>query len=395
MGLFDNLRKVVDTAKDSINKVIETAQNEKDPLADETVKMYFEIICGMRHTFKSIDDEPVVGNVKAKKYVEYFLGAECDQEKLQKTLEFYNRSRSDYPSDPVDKVLSDFRKSLFEKSIKGKGNYELNRYEAFKMFRNEELEAARAEYEKILDTIKDNINYKHFSQGMKIMQADTTAKYLAIAESFLEENPITEKLILEYVVDSYVGRVNSPEFEYHSDWHRDVALLIIRALNFDKHKGEKENYISASDEGYCNFVTTVPYYNSVIEDNPFEKEKYINRFTNEIKKGNIFYGVYTSFGKDCFSPSEVNDYFCDAVCYLAWKSITGVENWYSADGEIISDTKNVQDIFDIICTYLENPDEYGDLKIAPLFDEETGEVEVYNTISDDVRSQLGTLDLDE
>ena len=81
MGLFDKLRGVVDTAKNTINSVMDA----NDPLADLTVKKYFEIVCGMRHTFLSSGEELVTGNVKAKRYVEYFLGGACDEEKLEKT----------------------------------------------------------------------------------------------------------------------------------------------------------------------------------------------------------------------------------------------------------------------------------------------------------------------
>lgn len=348
MGLFDKLRGVVDTAKNTINSVMDA----NDPLADLTVKKYFEIVCGMRHTFLSSGEELVTGNVKAKRYVEYFLGGACDEEKLEKTLELYNISRTDYPKGKTEEVLSKFRKSLMNAK-----EYQLDRFKACELFCQEEIAAAAVEYDKILNVIKDNINYMHFSQGLKKMQCDEAVKSIVIANSFYDGNPITQKLVLMYLIDSYCGRINSSKFNSLYDYHDDVALLVLKALHFEKYGGDKENYISITDEDYRKFVLSVNYYKNEIDDNPFDKEEYIVRFAEGIKKREVFYIVYTSFGRECFHISCIDDYFCDAVCNLAWKVIATKRKWLNQNGDDVSESNRESDVFNILCTYLRDPDE--------------------------------------
>lgn len=381
MGLFDKLRNVVSTT-----------QSDNDPLADVVVKNYFEIICGMRHTFLSSGPEKVSDNEIAKKYVEYFLGCSCDEEKLQKTLELYNISRVDYPNNKTEAILSDFRKSLINST-----RYCLNRHEACKMFYNNEILMAARELNEILEIIKNNVNYRHFSQGVQKMNYSSAIKDIVITNSFFEDNPVMKQIVLEYLVDTLLGRMNSEKYNMLYDAHDDVALVVIKALHFEKHGKQREGYTTITDNEYRNFVLSVPYYNRVIEDNPFDKEKYIAKFTKGIKSRQVFYGVYSSF-KDCFHITSIDDYFCDAICNLLWKTISQVCDWENSDGNLISESKSMTDVFNMILTYLDNPDEYDDLEIEPFFDdedEEIGDVEVYNIISDDVRSSLGAIDLDD
>ena len=336
MGLFDIFKK------------------EKNPLEDEIVKKYFEIICGMRHTFLATGREAITDNKRAKNYVEYFLGTECDQEKLEKTLELYNVSQTDYPNGKTETILSDFRRSLTKST-----NYTLDRFEAYKMFCPEEIEAVEIEYSKVLDIIKDNVNYKHFSQGIRSIKASNTAKHIVIAKSFCEGNAITQEVIFEYLIDDFVSRMNNDTYTKLHNCRDDIALLVLKALHFEKYSANEVNYKSISDDSFTNFVSNVVYYKKAIDDHPFEKESYIEKFANCIKNGKIIDGVYTSFGRDCFHITSVNDYFCDAVCNHAWKVISKKYNWQNHDGENISNSKNPQDIFDIICCYLENPEDYN------------------------------------
>ena len=89
----------------------------------------------------------------------------------------------------------------------------------------------------------------------------------------------------------------------------------------EPYGGDKENYTSITDEDYRKFVLSVNYYKNEIDDNPFDKEEYIVRFAEGIKKREVFYMVDTSFGRECFHIRCIDDYFCDAVCNLAWKVI--------------------------------------------------------------------------
>lgn len=357
MGLFDKLRGVVDTAKDSVNKAVETAQNSinkamatNDPLADLTVKKYFEIICGMRHTFLATGREAVTGNTKAKKYVEYFLDGPCDEEVLEKTLELYNISRTDYPNGKVEAALSDFRRSL-----KNATNYRMDRYEACKRFCQEEIAAATAEYKNVLHVIKDNVNYRHFSQGMKSISCNSAIKDIVVANSFCEGNPITQKLMVEYLIDSYIGRTNDATFNTLYDYHDDVAKLVLKALHFEKYGQKAEGYRTIIDEDYRDFVQKVGFYKRAVDDNPFEKEKYIAQFAKGIKAREVIYSAYTSFDEGSFHIGSVDDYFCDYLCNLTWKEAAKAKKWMD-NGENISESKEADDVFRILCAYFEEQD---------------------------------------
>lgn len=391
MGLFDKL-------KETVNVAIGSAPNVTDPLADPVIKKYFEIICGMRNTFITSSSNKVSGYIKAKKYIEYFLKSPCDEEKLQKALELYNLSCKDYPQSKIEIMATDFRKKV-EKS----NAYCLERYYANALFCQEEIDMAANEYDEILNVIKNNVNYGHFSQGLSKMQYSSIIKNLVISQSFCTGNSITQKLVLEYLMDSFVCRINSERYNSLYDIHDDIALLTIRALNFEKCHGNLNEYKPISKDDYYSFILSVPYYSGVIENNPFEKERYISRFVNDISSGKVFYGLYLSY-KDGFYLDCAHDYFGDFACNLLWKKIASERNWLNENGEDVSESTRAKDIFGMFFAYFRNPyktddleeEEFDELEEEEFFDdEEFGDVEVYNTTSDDVRSLLEAIDLED
>ena len=343
MGLFDKLKETVNSAKESVQSV-------SDPLADPIVKKYFEIICGMRHTFLATGPEKVSGNETAKKYVEYFLESPCDEERLENALSLYNLSRNDSPNNKSEMILSDFRKSLSESTT-----YRLNRYYATMLFCREEVTMALMDFNNILDVISDNVNYKHFSQGMEKMQYNRTIKNIVITESFCGGKSITRELVLEYLKDCFIGRMCSEKYNNLYDVKDDIALLTLRALNFEKCNGNSEEYKALTSDDYRNFVLSVPYYSRAIEDNPFDKEKYIAKFSESVRNGKIFYSLYSSY-KNGFNIESVHDYFCDFACNLLWKEITGKRYWLDENEEDISESTEPRHVFNILCSYFRNPD---------------------------------------
>lgn len=334
MGLFDKLLKAKPEAKPG------------NPLADPVVKQYFEIICGMRSSFLSSGEEPVSGNARAKKYLEYFLGTPCDTEKLKQALVLYNQSRTDYPTNDIESVLSNFRKSL-----KNSTTYRLERYEAANLFLQDEIAAATIEYDKVLDVIKDNVNYKHFSQGLDNMSFGGTIKDIVISTSFLDGNTITKKLVFDYLISIYVGRMTNSTYTAISNYTDDIALLALKAVHFEKYKGCRADYTTISDEDCRAFVLEEPAYKTAIDDHPFETEKYVTRFVDRMKKAGVFVGTYTSFDFKCYRIGCVDDYFCDAVCNWVWKEISDSETWMKNE-EDISESNDPSDVFSIVFTYL-------------------------------------------
>lgn len=344
MSLFEKFKGTIDSVKTSVMQAAENEKKKNDPLSDPTVKKYFEIICGMRKTFLLSGPENVTDNTLAKNYIEYYLGGPCDIVKLEKTLELYNMSRKDSSSDPTEKRLLNFRKSLIESN-----DYRMDRFEATRTFCQKEIERAAIEYELMLNVIKDNVNHKHFAQGMNKLQFSSAIKDIVVVESFLEGNPITKEIVLDYILDLYRNRVNkSNAFEAPLN---AVSALVLRALNFEKYGKEKSGYKTVSDLDYQNFVLTARAYQNAINDNPFERESSVEKFAQLIKECKILKSTYSSYrSPDCFYFGIKDDYFTDAVCHLTWKTIAHMKPW-EKDGINISSSNDASDILDILITY--------------------------------------------
>ena len=298
------------------------------------------------------------GNITAERYVKYFVGEAYNAEKLRIALEVYNRSRLLYdcsrsdqiPKNKTDRFLWEHRKELWSKSKEGSGLYEMDCYKANKLFCQEQIEAAAVELDKVLYIIKDNISYKHFSQGLSKISATSAAKGVAVADAFYDGDPVIRKLIFDYVVDDLV-------YKKSNGWSRfwsDISSMAIKAVHFEQYGVNGEDYETVGDEEYRNFVSCVAYYKNTIDDHPFDTEEYVEKFVAEIKKERTFFvETLSKFGGDDYSRlGAINDYFCDAVCNYVWKEIAK-ENWVNEDGENISKSTEYQDVFNIICTYLQ------------------------------------------
>ena len=362
MGLLDKLRSAINLVEkklQEINLSVSTSNasvlNEakaENPLADEKIKKYFEIICNMKNSLPKFEDA-AIEKEKAKKYIEYFLEGVCDEEKLENALALYHVSNVTYPSNEIEKEL---RRASME--VEEKGTYRLGKIKARKLFCQEEIATAMQEYNKILEVIKDNVNYLHFSQGMRKMECDYTIQLIVIADSFCSGNPITQKLIIEYLIDSYIARYNK-YVDQGSGYHAgdDISLLIIKALHFEKYGHDRANYPDVDDESYRDLVMNVNYYKETIDNHPFDTEMYIEKFANRIKKDGEIFGVpYTSFKGRFYIEKAVDGYFTDAACNLLWKEIAKKKTWLNKDGEDISQTRNYNDLFLIFFTYFSDPD---------------------------------------
>lgn len=341
MGLFDKLKSAIDTATDAINKSIESSQKSNDPLSDLTVKRYFEIICGMRHTFLVTGPEKVTGNEKAKNYLEHFLGGSCDIEKLERALELYNLSREDYPSSKEATIVSDFRKLLRDST-----EYDMDRYEACKLFCQKEIEAVTIEYNRVIDVIKDNINYDHFVQGLKKIDCDASIKDVVVYNSFAEGNPITRQLMFDFFCNSFTSLITNVNYKALYGIHDDIAKVVLKALHFEKCGESKEGYTSVTDDKYYNFVMNTSYYNEEINDHPFDKDEYTEKFIKQIKESK-------ALSKIGYSVIFREDYYCDLACNYMWKTIVQTGSWVN-NGEDISNSTKEQDVFNILCHYFKN-----------------------------------------
>ena len=350
MGLFDKLREAVNTVVDT---VMDSTQSTSDPLADEVVKKYFEIIWSMRQSFLASEPEPVNDNIRAKRYVEYFLGEACDEEKLKTTLELCNRSLTDYSTDKTTQMLSDFRKELGRNKPT---KYMCGRYEAYKLFCPEEIEDTMVEYNKVLEVIKDNVKHAHFAQGIKKINRDRALIHIAIDNSFHAGNTVTKQIVLDYFHDILVNIMHDTQFNKLFSRHDTLAQIVVRALHFENNSEKRENYNTVTDQEYKNFVVSIPYYNKAIEDHPFDKEEYIEKFAEAVKESGILYTAFSSYKEpNCFPMAYIDDYSLDAICNLIWKDVSNKREWINTEGEDVSMSKEPVDIFRILLTYFDNP----------------------------------------
>jgi len=354
MALFDKLRTALDLVENKLQNMSQstTLQSEQDPpkvadpLADETVRKYFEILCGTGAEFRKWDQYPLA-DLRAKRYVEYFLNGACDEEALEKAKELFARSTrvGFYNTSEEDSKLRTYRESA-ERA----GEYRIDQYEAYRKCCKEEIDAATIEYNNILEVIKGNVNYTHFSQGLRKMNCDYVIQIIVISESFHNGNPITQELIKQYLVDSYSARIND---EHNRNYHYvgdDIALLIVKALHFEKYGHDRGNYKTASYEEYCNFVAFVNQYKKIIDDHPFDKEVHTEKLAKRIMESKVFDSPYTSL-EGRFDLTDVDDYFCDAACHFLWTEIVRKGNWVDKAGEDRSETRDYNELFNIWATY--------------------------------------------
>ena len=357
MGLLDKLRVALDLAENKIKGWNQGAalsssnqqpeEKNVDPLMDETVRKYFEILCGTGQNYRKWDEFPMA-ELRAKRFVEHFLNDVCDERILEKAKELFKRSNL-FGDSNEDREL---RKHADEAAKSGE--YSMEECEAYRKFCQEEIDAATAEYNNILEVIKDNVNYIHFSQGLNKMKCDYAIKLIVIADSFYGGNPITQEVIKQYLIDSYRARINdesSKEYHYAGD---DLALLIVRALHFEKYGHNRENYKTASDEEYRDFVMTVDEYKRAIDNHPFEKELYTERFVERITQSRVFNSRNTYVAGPSVYLNDKDDYFCDAVCHYLWNEIVRKGAWVNEDGENITDTRDYNELFGIWVTYFTN-----------------------------------------
>lgn len=366
MALFDKLKDILVSTTNSLEKQGTSimAQAKKhvqlaaDPFTDLVVKQYYEIVCGMYETLMPhtrLNDSNFIEDVKVKKYIEHFIGEACDEESLNTTLELYRLCWGDYEKNKKNQRYLAAQR-LRSQTMKA-GLYKLDAFAAQKLVYPEEIVAAAAAYEKVLEVVKDTLNYKHFAQGMAKMPYNNHVKQIVVADSFCNGNPITKALVLGCVLHSLIKKNNCDSY---LTLHYDALQMALRALHFESHRSDRDSYTALSDADYRSVVTQVPAFNDEIKDHPFEKEEYIEKFANDIKSGNIFGGV--TFGLDVgsmlgldaeFFIDAMDDYYSDAVCNYVWHIIDSSNEW-KADDKVLNNSTDPDIMANIILAYVQS-----------------------------------------
>lgn len=205
MGLFDKLKNIMNTSS-----------NEGDPLQDEIVKKYFDIIYDMhmsRGWFGIDGTESADLNSRAKKYVELVLGGACNKERFVKAVELINLSNTDYPKTKPEKQLVDYCKPLYQeyKARDYKSAYGVDIKSACEACYPELLAEIKAKYEAaivaddncksfneviekyLLDPYRDPECYDFYIDSQVVKDCIC----VAIMDSFFEGNEFTQKVVLQ------------------------------------------------------------------------------------------------------------------------------------------------------------------------------------------------------
>lgn len=347
MDLRDTLQTKLGELKEKAQSIVGTfLKKTEDPLADIEARKYFEVLCGMGFSVP-MGSDGAQKMERSKKYIEYFLGGVCNEEKLQKAIEAYERSMK-VGSSEVETELREER-YRFEKTE----SYRLDKFKASRMFCQDEIATATEGISNILEVIKDNLNYRHFSQGLYKLKCSDTIKNIVIGDSFCNGDPITRELVIKHLLDTFVSRITDDSYNRLRGYAHDMALVVLKALNFEYYGTEREGYPPINDNEYINLVNSVAAYKNTIENHPFDKERYTEKFVNSIKNAKVFAGWAYGPSPDSFTFDKIEDYFCDAVCHALWKKIAAEGNW-ARNGKDISNSQDYADMFDMVYTYLKN-----------------------------------------
>ena len=353
MGLFDKLREAVNT-------VVDSAQSASDPLSDDVVKKYFEILCGLRLSGAGIS------NTEVKKYIEFQLGTLCDDAKLQEALNLEALLKAEYPKTKKEEELKE-RVKVIKRTIAETNAYSCTKVEAYNICCRELIDEMTSEYNVILDIIKGNVNCQHFGQGIykKIYEkydkqigtyrtVDLTC--LVISNSLYEGNAITQEIVLEYLLDIYENRVNKRRPEAIENPIDVITGMALKALHFEKYREDKTAYTTISADDCRDFILNDKSYKAKIEKHPFEKEEYIGRYIENIKDGAVFRLDYSSYPSyELFWIKNCDDYFIDFVCNLVWREVAkNYTESVNGAGENISESRNASDVVNMLCDYFGN-----------------------------------------
>ena len=191
---------------------------------------------------------------------------------------------------------------------------------------------------------------------------------IAITDSFFEGNPATKELLFKLYVDILNNRFNKKTSKEDNVAPFDIPNSgALHALRFEKYGKEQGEYASITDEECREQVFNQPAYVQVLDNHPFEKEEYVQRFIKRFKIAYCFATKFSSFVEEDSSYSlfprhtalswsyKMSSYFEDALAHHVWKEVGKeyVDRTNDA-GENISESQNPVDISTMLNDYLKN-----------------------------------------
>lgn len=214
------------------------------------------------------------------------------------------------------------------------------------------IESLQPEFNAVLNVVKEK-GCKFFEDGIdrihrKYENLFSKEKIEAIihditATYFLEGNETTQEVLLAHF---YFALHKNNEEDGMTGFNH-LAAAALRAIHFENYGKKAEGYKTITEDACRKFVLSNKTYNKEIEKHPFDKEEYIQKFMKQILNSSIFsYRKSSLFASVAYwlPQGELEDYYTDAICNLAWKVI--------AKKYEVEPTANVEDIVELFFNYI-------------------------------------------
>lgn len=350
MKLFD---KLIEKTKQFLDKTKLFGEHEKPLFESEAVKMYYEIIYGMSKCVDSIWLSVAKAAEIVKRYIESQTSDACNESEIQTALELFEKSRG------YDKSELALRLKEYNKELEEKDNYVNKDFDIITLCYANELALIKNEYKKFLDTCAefptttvDNPTFpleSNIKEHIIQVHSKTIGEYevtaiinKVIRDSFYEGNELTQRLLTNYLYYTISERRVNRLSPLNA-----LKIVALRAVHFEQHGGNRENYITLSDDEIRDFALRDRETNKKIANDPLGREKIRERFIND---------MHTDFLWSYDRPSVIwtmnrKDYFVDSLCNLAWKESIRNRCWKNADGVDITDSKDIIEVSDMIASY--------------------------------------------
>ncbi|MBR5280866.1 MAG: hypothetical protein IKU26_07875 [Clostridia bacterium] len=199
--------------------------------------------------------------------------------------------------------------------------YKCTMEDAYNIAYPEITENIKKDYQNVLDIVATN-GEQHFREGIdKIV-----AKYKnVIGNENIEEyiHILTRKWYFEG--NATVDKVLSAYLEvalWAQQQMSSVASVALRTIHFKNYNGVENEYQLISDDECREFILSNDAYASIIEEHPYEKEKYLEENIRYIKNAGIFSrrGLCST---DYWMPDlKTECYYADAVCVSFLQKVT-------------------------------------------------------------------------
>ncbi len=342
MGFFDKLRN---TVKGKMEEAAAGQAAKNNPFVDPVVEQYFDVLAGMAACFH-FDRFEAEHKPKAKLYITHWLKCECDDVKLQKAMDLCNRGREKNMSTTYDITLTKHWENAYTSK-----KYRCDYLEGTQLLYPEKIENAELELDHVLDVIKDNIDCRHFAQGMSKIDVHSSIKHHVISNAIIAKNPVILEYVFQYFTENYTNRVNAGDKVSFP-----IARMAMITSHFETYGGDPSSYPPISDEEYEDFICNTAAFKKIVDDNPFEKEKQILKLRARIEEAPVLDLKHASYYKQSglfdsqYYLGFSTTYALHAACHYVITKISNIQQWTLEDDDVTG-TTDATTLFYILNTY--------------------------------------------